>query len=70
MYMCKTLCVCVCVCVCVCMCVCVCVCVCSEVEEDMVFEEFKRSNMKGMKADNDEEDGNVSGGDDMAPKEK
>ena len=49
---------------------CVCVCVCSEVEEDMVFEEFKRSNMKGMKADNDEEDGNVSGGDDMAPKEK
>ncbi|CAL8325980.1 unnamed protein product [Arctogadus glacialis] len=42
----------------------------SEAEEELVFEEFKRSNMKGMKADNDEDDGNVSGGDDMAPKEK
>ncbi|CAL8277477.1 unnamed protein product [Lota lota] len=41
-----------------------------ELEEELVFEEFKRSNLKGMKADNDEEDGNVSGGDDMAPKEK
>ncbi|KAM6954059.1 S-arrestin a [Aplochiton taeniatus] len=40
----------------------------SELEEEMVFEEFKRSYLKGM-AD-DEEDGNVSGGDDMAPKEK
>ncbi|KAM3866126.1 S-arrestin a [Diretmus argenteus] len=42
----------------------------SEVEEDMVFEEFKRSNLKGTQADDEDEDGNVSGGDDMAPKEK
>lgn len=42
--------------------------VCSEVEEELVFQEFKRSYLKGM-AD-DEEEGNVSGGDDMAPKEK
>ncbi|XP_028283197.1 S-arrestin a isoform X3 [Parambassis ranga] len=40
----------------------------SEMEEEMVFQEFKRSYLKGM-ADDDEE-GNVSGGDDMAPKEK
>ncbi|XP_069576585.1 S-arrestin a [Brachyistius frenatus] len=40
----------------------------SELEEEMVFEEFKRTNLKGM-ADEDEE-GNVSGGEDMAPKEK
>ncbi|XP_071379195.1 S-arrestin a [Centroberyx affinis] len=41
----------------------------SELEEEMVFEEFKRSYLKGMKGE-EEEDGNVSGGDDMAPKEK
>ncbi|XP_037643370.1 S-arrestin a [Sebastes umbrosus] len=41
----------------------------SEVEEEMEFQEFKRSYLKGMN-DDDEEDGNVSGGDDMAPKEK
>ncbi|XP_056148727.1 S-arrestin a [Lampris incognitus] len=41
----------------------------SEQEEEMVFEEFKRSYLRGMAAD-DDEDGNVSGGDDMAPKEK
>ena len=51
-------------------CVCVCVCfVCSEVEAEMEFQEFKRSYLKGMNDDEDE-DGNVSGGDDMAPKEK
>ncbi|XP_044225095.1 S-arrestin a [Thunnus albacares] len=42
----------------------------SEMEEEMVFQEFKRSYLKGMIADNEDEDGNVSGGDDMAPKEK
>lgn len=42
--------------------------VCSEVEEELVFQEFKRSYLKGMV--DDEEEGNVSGGDDMAPKEK
>ncbi|XP_076601517.1 S-arrestin a [Chaetodon auriga] len=41
----------------------------SEIEEEMEFQEFKRSYLKGM-ADEDDEDGNVSGGDDMAPKEK
>ncbi|XP_078143686.1 S-arrestin a [Centroberyx gerrardi] len=41
----------------------------TSLEEEMVFEEFKRSYLKGMKGD-EEEDGNVSGGDDMAPKEK
>lgn len=40
----------------------------SEVEEELVFQEFKRSYLKGMV--DDEEEGNVSGGDDMAPKEK
>ena len=50
-------------------CLCVCVCVCSEAEEEMEFQEFKRSYLKGMNDDEDE-DGNVSGGDDMAPKEK
>uniref|UniRef100_A0A8D3D9Y4 S-arrestin n=1 Tax=Scophthalmus maximus TaxID=52904 RepID=A0A8D3D9Y4_SCOMX len=35
---------------------------------EMVFQEFKRSYLKGMI--DDDEDGNVSGGDDMAPKEK
>ncbi|XP_073347291.1 S-arrestin a isoform X2 [Pagrus major] len=41
----------------------------SEAEEEMEFQEFKRSYLKGMNDDEDE-DGNVSGGDDMAPKEK
>lgn len=41
----------------------------SEMEEEMEFQEFKRSYLKGMVDDEDEE-GNVSGGDDMAPKEK
>ncbi|XP_035526885.1 S-arrestin-like [Morone saxatilis] len=41
----------------------------SELEEEMEFQEFKRSYLKGM-ADDEDEDGNVSGGDDMAPKEK
>ncbi len=43
--------------------------VCSEIEEEMEFQEFKRSYLKGM-ADEEYEDGNVSAGDDMAPKEK
>ncbi|XP_077472103.1 S-arrestin a isoform X2 [Stigmatopora argus] len=42
----------------------------SEMEEELVFQEFKRSYLRGMIADDDEEEGNVSGGDDMAPKEK
>ncbi|XP_008294036.1 S-arrestin a [Stegastes partitus] len=42
----------------------------SEAEEEMVFQEFKRSYLKGMIADDEDEEGNVSGGDDMAPKEK
>ncbi|KAM9844875.1 S-arrestin a [Aulostomus maculatus] len=42
----------------------------SEMEEEMVFQEFKRSYLKGMIGDDDDEEGNVSGGDDMAPKEK
>ncbi|XP_045908955.1 S-arrestin a isoform X2 [Micropterus dolomieu] len=41
----------------------------SEVEEEMQFQEFKRSYLKGM-IDDDDEEGNVSGGDDNAPKEK
>lgn len=36
----------------------------------MVFQEFKRSYLKGIIGDDDDEEGNVSGGDDMAPKEK
>ncbi|KAM6919927.1 S-arrestin a [Lycodopsis pacificus] len=40
----------------------------SEMEEEMDFQEFKRSYLKGM-LDDDDEDGNVSGGDDIAPKE-
>lgn len=36
----------------------------------MVFQEFKRSYLKGMMVDDEDEDGNVSGGDDVAPKEK
>lgn len=35
----------------------------------MQFQEFKRSYLKGM-IDDDDEEGNVSGGDDNAPKEK
>ncbi|XP_034039594.1 LOW QUALITY PROTEIN: S-antigen; retina and pineal gland (arrestin) a [Thalassophryne amazonica] len=42
----------------------------SELEEEMVFQEFKRSYLKGMIGDDEDEDGNVSGGDDMIPKEK
>lgn len=42
----------------------------SELEEELVFQEFKRSYLKGMIGDDDDEEGNVSGGDDMAPKEK
>uniref|UniRef100_A0A3Q2X279 S-arrestin n=1 Tax=Haplochromis burtoni TaxID=8153 RepID=A0A3Q2X279_HAPBU len=41
-----------------------------EQEEEIVFEEFKRSYLKGIIGDDDDEEGNVSGGDDMAPKEK
>ncbi|XP_054482771.1 S-arrestin a [Anoplopoma fimbria] len=41
----------------------------SEMEEEMEFQEFKRSYLKGM-IDDDDEEGNVSGGDDIAPKEK
>uniref|UniRef100_A0A3B3CPB3 S-arrestin n=1 Tax=Oryzias melastigma TaxID=30732 RepID=A0A3B3CPB3_ORYME len=42
-----------------------------EMEEEMVFEEFKRSYLKGIVGgDDDEEEGNVSGGDDMTPREK
>lgn len=40
---------------------CACLSVNSELEEEMVFEEFKRSYLKGMI--DDEEEGNVSGGD-------
>lgn len=32
--------------------------VCSELEDEVVFEEFKRTNLKGMAEDEDE--GNVS----------
>uniref|UniRef100_A0AAQ5XT90 S-arrestin n=1 Tax=Amphiprion ocellaris TaxID=80972 RepID=A0AAQ5XT90_AMPOC len=42
----------------------------TEAEEEMVFQEFKRSYLKGMVGDDEDEEGNVSGGDDMAPKEK
>ncbi|XP_018530461.1 S-arrestin a isoform X3 [Lates calcarifer] len=42
----------------------------SEMEEEMVFQEFKRSYLKGIVCDDEDEEGNVSGGDDMAPKEK
>ena len=35
----------------------------------MEFHEFQRSYLKGM-MDNEEDDGNVSGGDEMMPKEK
>lgn len=35
-----------------------CDCVCSELEDEVVFEEFKRTNLKGMAEDEDE--GNVS----------
>ncbi|NP_001116373.1 arrestin [Oryzias latipes] len=43
----------------------------SEMEDEMVFEEFKRSYLRGIIAgDDDDEEGNVSGGDDITPKEK
>ncbi|XP_061151096.1 S-arrestin a isoform X1 [Syngnathus typhle] len=45
----------------------------SEMEEELVFQEFKRSYLRGMIGDDDDdedEEGNVSGGDDRAPKEK
>lgn len=44
----------------------------SEMEDELVFQEFKRSYLKGIMGagDDDDEEGNVSGGDDMAPKEK
>ncbi|XP_029380364.1 S-arrestin a [Echeneis naucrates] len=42
----------------------------SEMEEEMVFQEFKRSYLKGIVGEDEDEEGNVSGGDDMAPKEK
>uniref|UniRef100_A0A3P8VE87 S-arrestin n=1 Tax=Cynoglossus semilaevis TaxID=244447 RepID=A0A3P8VE87_CYNSE len=38
----------------------------SEEEEEVVFQEFQRSYLKGMMEDNDGE-GNVSGGEDVAP---
>lgn len=41
----------------------------SEVEEEVEFQEFKRAYLKGM-IDDEDEDGNVSGGDEMMPKEK
>ncbi|XP_075338253.1 S-arrestin a [Odontesthes bonariensis] len=42
----------------------------SELEEELIFQEFKRSYLKGIIGEDDDEEGNVSGGDDMAPKEK
>lgn len=39
-------------------------------EEEMVFEEFQRSYLKGMMGEDEDEDANVSGGDDATPKEK
>ncbi|XP_041659675.1 S-arrestin a [Cheilinus undulatus] len=42
----------------------------SEMEEEMEFQEFKRAYLKGMIVDDDDEDGNASGGEEMAPKEK
>ncbi|XP_051943881.1 S-arrestin a isoform X2 [Hippocampus zosterae] len=42
----------------------------SEMEEELVFQEFKRSYLRGMIGDDDDEEGNVSGGDDITPKEK
>uniref|UniRef100_A0A665UQH1 S-arrestin n=1 Tax=Echeneis naucrates TaxID=173247 RepID=A0A665UQH1_ECHNA len=41
-----------------------------DMEEEMVFQEFKRSYLKGIVGEDEDEEGNVSGGDDMAPKEK
>lgn len=41
----------------------------SELEEEVEFQEFKRSYLKGMMDDEDEE-GNVSGADEAMPKEK
>ncbi|XP_072219543.1 S-arrestin a isoform X2 [Leuresthes tenuis] len=43
----------------------------TSLEDDLIFQEFKRSYLKGIIGnDDDDEEGNVSGGDDMAPKEK
>ena len=39
-------------------------------EEEVEFQEFKRSYLKGIIVDDDDEDGNVSAGDDTAPIEK
>ncbi|KAK1879543.1 S-arrestin [Dissostichus eleginoides] len=41
----------------------------SEIEEEVEFQEFKRSYQKGI-IDDDDEEGNVSAGDDTAPIEK
>ncbi|XP_033991885.1 S-antigen; retina and pineal gland (arrestin) a isoform X3 [Trematomus bernacchii] len=41
-----------------------------EMEEEVEFQEFKRSYLKGIIVDDDDEDGNVSAGDDTAPIEK
>lgn len=41
----------------------------SEMEEEVEFQEFRRAYLKGM-IDDEDEDGNVSGGDEMMPKEK
>ncbi|XP_032363934.1 S-arrestin a isoform X1 [Etheostoma spectabile] len=41
----------------------------SEMEGDLEFQEFRRSGLKGV-IDDEDEDGNVSAGDDMEPKEK
>uniref|UniRef100_A0A8C9ZTG2 S-arrestin n=1 Tax=Sander lucioperca TaxID=283035 RepID=A0A8C9ZTG2_SANLU len=40
-----------------------------DTEDELQFQEFKRCDLKGM-IDDEDEDGNVSGGDDMEPKEK
>ncbi|KAA8578304.1 hypothetical protein FQN60_016868, partial [Etheostoma spectabile] len=40
-----------------------------EMEGDLEFQEFRRSGLKGV-IDDEDEDGNVSAGDDMEPKEK
>ncbi|XP_034744623.1 S-antigen; retina and pineal gland (arrestin) a [Etheostoma cragini] len=41
----------------------------SETEGDLEFQEFRRCGLKGM-IDDEDEDGNVSAGDDVEPKEK
>uniref|UniRef100_A0A8C6SMT5 S-arrestin n=1 Tax=Neogobius melanostomus TaxID=47308 RepID=A0A8C6SMT5_9GOBI len=47
--------------------ICFTMCVCSELEEELVFQEFKRSYLKGMIGDDDDEEGNPK---DIAPKKK